>query len=80
MGACIVEPGWWATAFVSVSMSSVRGVVVSAGIDVGVGHVDDVGVGQGVDAKVGREGVVWPEVVWGRDLLYHCCGNCRWKV
>ena len=51
-------------------MSSVRGVVVSAGIDVRVGQVDDVGVGQGVGAKVSREGVVWPEIVWGRDLSY----------
>ena len=42
-------------------MSSVRGVVVKAGIDVGVG--------QGVGAKVGREGEVCPEVVWGRGLL-----------
>ena len=70
MGACIVGPGWWATAFISVSMSSVRGVVVNAGIDVGVGHAVDVGVGQGVGAKVGREGLVWPSVVWGRGLLY----------
>ena len=72
MGACIVEPGRWAAAFISASpsMSSVRGVVVNAGIDVGVGHAVDVGVGQGVGAKMGREGVVWPEVVWGRGLLY----------
>ena len=62
MGACIVELGRWATAFISASMSSARGVVVKAGIDVGEG--------QGVGAKVGREGVVWPEVVWGRGLLY----------
>ena len=70
MGACIVELGRWATAFISASMSSARGVVVKAGIDVGVGHGVDVGEGQGVGAKVGREGVVWPEVVWGRGLLY----------
>ena len=62
MGACIVELGRWATAFICASMSSARGVIVKAGIDVGVGHGVDVGEGQGVGAKVGREGVVWP--VW----------------
>ena len=61
MGACIVEFGRWATAFISVSMSSARGVVVKAGIDVEEG--------QGVGAKVGREGGVCPEVVWGCALL-----------
>ena len=61
MGACIVEFG--------VSMSSARGDVVKAGIDVGVDHGVDVGEGQGVGAKVGREGEVCPEVVWGRGLL-----------
>ena len=69
MGPCIVEFGRWATAFISVSMSSARGVVVKAGIDVGVDHGVDVGEGQGVGAKVGREGEVCPEVVWGRGLL-----------
>ena len=50
-------------------MSSVRGVIVGARID----FVDDQGVvvadGQGVGAKVGKEGGVCPEVVWGRALL-----------
>ena len=50
-------------------MSSARGVVVGAGIDV----VDVQGVvvedGQGVGAKVGKEGGVCPEVVCGRSLL-----------
>ena len=46
-------------------MSNIRGVVVKAGVDVGVGHGVEVGVGQGGDARVGGEGVVWPEVVWG---------------
>ena len=50
-------------------MSSARGVVVKAGIDVGVDHGVDVVEGQGVGAKVGREGEVCPEVVWGRGLL-----------
>ena len=70
MGACIVEFGRWATAFISVSMSSARGVVVKAGIDVEEGQGVDVEEGQGVGAKVGREGEVCPEqVVWGRGLL-----------
>ena len=72
MGACIVEFGRWATAFISVSMSSARGVVVKAGIDVeeGQGQGVDVEEGQGVGANVGREGEVCPEqVVWGRGLL-----------
>ena len=42
MGACVVEFGRWATAFISVSMSSARGVVVKAGIDVGVDHGVDI--------------------------------------
>ena len=53
---------------ISVSMSNIRGVVVKAGVDVGVGHGVEVGVGQGVRARVGGEGVVWPEVVRGRGL------------
>ena len=69
MGACIVEFGRWATAFISVSMSSARGVVVKAGIDVEDGQGVVVEEGQGVGAKVGREGGVCPEVVWGFDLL-----------
>ena len=70
MGAGIVEPGRWATALISDSMSNNRGVVVRAVVDVGVGHVVEVKVGQGVDARVGGEGVVWPEVVRGRELWY----------
>ena len=50
-------------------MSSARGVVVGAGIDV----VDVQGVvgedGQGVGARVGKEGGVCPGVVCGRALL-----------
>ena len=69
MGACIVEFGRWATALISVSMSSARGVVVKAGIDVDEGQGVDVEEGQGVSAKVGREGEVCPEAVWGRGLL-----------
>ena len=69
MGACIVEFGRWATAFISVSMSSARGVMVKVGIDVEEGQGVVVEEGQGVGAKVGREGEVCPEVVWGRGLL-----------
>ena len=65
MGACIVEFGPWATAFISVSMSSARGVMVKVGIDVEEGQGVVVEEGQGVGAKVGREGEVCPEVVWG---------------
>ena len=68
MGACIVEFGRWATAFISV-MSSARGVVVKVGIDVEEGQGVILEEGQGVGAKVGREGEVCPEVVWGRGLL-----------
>ena len=70
MGTCIVEFGRWATAFISVSMSSARGVVVKVGIDVEEGQGVDVEEGQGVGANIGREGEVCPEqVVWGRGLL-----------
>ena len=69
MGACIVEFGRWATAFISVSMSSARGVVVKAGIDVEDGQGVVVEEGQGVGAKLGREGEVCPKVVWGCALL-----------
>ena len=50
-------------------MSSARGVVVKAGIDVEDGQGVVVEEGQGVGAKVGREGEVCPEVVWGGALL-----------
>ena len=69
MGACIVEFGRWATALISVSMSSARGVMVKVGIDVEEGQGVVVEEGQGVGAKVGREGEVCPEVVWGCALL-----------
>ena len=69
MGACIVEFGRWATALISVSMSSARGVVVKVGVDDEEGQGVVVEDGQGVGAKVGREGRVCPEVVWGCALL-----------
>ena len=57
------------TAFIRVSMSRVTEVEVGAGTDVvdvhGVGGAD----GQGVDASMGREVEVVPEVVRGRGLL-----------
>ena len=50
-------------------MSSARGVVVGAGIDVEDGQGVVVEEGQGVGAKIGKEGEVCPEVVWGCALL-----------
>ena len=65
----IVEFGRGDTAFSNASMSSARGVVVGAGIDVvevqGVVGAD----GQGVGARVGKEGGVCPGVVCGRALV-----------
>ena len=65
----IVEFGRGDTAFSKASMSSARGVVVGAGIDVvevqGVVGAD----GQGVSARVGKEGGVCPGVVCGRALV-----------
>ena len=43
--------------------------MVKVGIDVEEGQGVVVEEGQGVGAKVGREGEVCPEVVWGRGLL-----------
>ena len=43
--------------------------MVKVGIDVEEGQGVVVEEGQGVGAKVGREGEVCPEVVWGCALL-----------
>ena len=65
----IVESGRCDTAFNSVSMSSVKDVVVGARIDVVEVHGVVGADGQGVSVSVGIEGGVCPGVVCGRDLV-----------